>query len=110
MFDDPYELRPQARPDELELGPEATSLDLLQAVYRNPQLSLHVRMRAASLAIPFEHPKLSAAQLVHYDGTWAERLDKAVARSEAARVVNGAGSKPRVIEHQPQPKPSLRRI
>ncbi len=92
----------------LQLGPDATSLDLLRAVYRNPSLSLHVRMRAAAIALPHEHPKLSAQQLVHIDGSWAERLDKAVERSARARIINGNGAK--VIEH-PQSKPSgVRRI
>jgi hypothetical protein len=44
-------------------------------------------------------PKLSAQQLVHIDGSFAERLDKGVERSERARVINGNGA--RVIEHSP---------
>jgi len=96
----------------LQLEANATSLDLLQAVYRNPALSLHVRMRAAAIALPHEHPKLSAQAQWHVDGSFAERLDKllekATVRSDRARL-NGDGSK--VIEHEPQSKPSgVRRI
>jgi hypothetical protein len=61
-------------------------------------------MRAATAALQFEHPKLSAQQLVHIDGSWAERLDRAIEKSAPAR--NGGSAK--VIEHQPQP--SIRRI
>jgi hypothetical protein len=47
--------------------------------------------------------------LVHRDGDYAERLDRAIERSDRARVINGNGTK--VIEHEPQSKPSgVRRI
>jgi hypothetical protein len=43
----------------LEGARAETSLDLLQAVYRDRYQPLSVRMRAAALCLPFEFPKLS---------------------------------------------------
>ena len=82
--------------DELELPPQATSLDLLQAVYRNPGFALHVRMRAAMAAIPFEHAKLAVTALIPDSGDrFAEQLEKAVARSG------------RVLELRAEPVPRI---
>ena len=57
-----------------------TSLDLLQAIYRNPEVPLPVRMRAAMASLPHEHPKLAVTTLVNV-GDFADQLVKAVARS-----------------------------
>ena len=47
-------------------------------------------MRAATAShCSIEHPKLSARQLVHIDGSFAERLDRAIERSTSAKVING---------------------
>jgi hypothetical protein len=78
-----------------EVAPEATSLDLLQAVYRNPDVPLSVRMRAAGMAIPYEFPKLSVVASVSDPAAFAERLERAIQRS---------GIRPLMIEHAPQPR------
>jgi hypothetical protein len=71
-----------------------TSLAFLQAVYCNDGLPLHVRMKAAIAALPFEHPKLSATLAVQADDSFAAGLQAAIARSNAV-------DKQRAIEHQP---------
>lgn len=64
----------------IELPANGTSLDLLQRVYRNPSLPLMTRMRAASAALPHEHPKLAVTTVVNV-GDFADQLEKAVERS-----------------------------
>lgn len=69
-----------------------SALTFLQSIYRNQQVPLPVRMRAAIECLPFESPKLSATALLTGDD-FAARLEKAIARS-------GAGA--RLIEHREQ--------
>jgi hypothetical protein len=78
----------------LNEGDDGNALDLLQSIYRDLRVPLPVRMRAAMAAIPFESPKLAVTSLV-IDGSFADRLDRAVARSKEPNRMN------RVIEHQP---------
>jgi len=66
-FIDIFNERPER--DELDLPPGATSLEFLQ-LYCSPYLPLSTRMQAAIAALQFEHPKLSAAAVVHDDGTF----------------------------------------
>ncbi len=94
-------------PEQELITCEGTSLELLQKVYRDPALPLSTRMRAAAIAIPHEHPKLGVSVNIADDGTFAARLDKAIARSNghAAKLVEGS-----VIEHDPMElRPGLRR-
>jgi hypothetical protein len=83
--------------DQLELGPDARALDLLQVVYRSSRQPLATRMRAAALALPFESPKLTAVAVMNGDG-FAEMLERAVQRSRA----------PLVIEHREAELPEAR--
>ena len=66
--------------ERLELPPNATSLTLLQAVYRRADLALATRMRAATAALPHEHPKLAVTTVVNV-GDFADQLEQAVKRS-----------------------------
>ena len=89
--------------EEIEIPPNGTSLDLLQAIYKNPALPLHTRMRAAMSCLPHEHPKLGITYQAS-ESDFATLLDARIKRLQAAKL----------IEHQPQPavevKPPLPRI
>jgi hypothetical protein len=72
--------------DQIALEPNGTSLDLLRAVYRNPELGLPVRMRAAIAALPFELPKLSVTAVIS-EQNFAEVLERRLQNME--RISNG---------------------
>jgi hypothetical protein len=46
------------------MNEDQTPLEFLHAVYRNETVSLGVRIRAATEALPFVHPKLAVTALV----------------------------------------------
>ena len=83
---------------EIDNG-ERDALELLQAVYRNAEVPLSVRMRAASIALPYEKPKLVVTAMVSGED-FATMLDKAIERS---------GTAMKQIEHQPAPHSNERR-
>ena len=74
---------------------EGNALDYLQGVYQGRLRFEPHRFRAANAALAFESPKLTAMAVIHPDGDIAERLEKAIQRS------NGGGSLRQVktIEH-----------
>jgi hypothetical protein len=86
----------------------ATALETLQAIYQNPEIPLHTRLRAAAIALPFESPKLIAAAL--FDGKdFASMLDRAVARSRKVQVIEARPEEPKPIEvEEPRPKTSVK--
>ena len=71
-----------------------TPLDFLMAVYRDNDLPLSVRMKAATEAAPYVHPKLTAIAMLNERDLGA-RLDRAIERSRVR--LNGR----RVIEAKP---------
>jgi hypothetical protein len=85
-FADPANLERTAD-EAIELAPNATSLNLLQAIYRNPAIPLTTRMRAAIASIQFEHPKLAVTATVESDGDFAFKLDQAVERSRRVLMI-----------------------
>jgi len=76
---------------------EPTSLEFLQAVYRNEQLPLSVRMRAAIEAAPYEHAKRTAINIDYWNGdSFGAQLDRAIERSRRP---------PKMIDVTPVPVP-----
>ena len=59
----------------------ANALEYLQDIYKGRRPFDPQRVRAASIAIAFESPKLSVVAAIADDGTFAERLDRALTRS-----------------------------
>ena len=95
---------------EIEIPADGISLDLLRAVYRNNQLPLTTRMRAAIAALPFEVPKLAVTAVVS-EQDFATVLDRRLKRIEEMKLlenkaVNGGTTiTDRTIELEPQPAP-----
>jgi hypothetical protein len=82
-------LRELMRIEVEEREPErVNSLEYLQRIYRDPTQPTSVRMRAAIEALAFENPKLSAVGVGYFtNDTFAERLERALVRSERARLI-----------------------
>jgi hypothetical protein len=68
------------------MSEQVTSLEFLRAVYQNNDLRLSVRMRAAKEMLPYEYPRLAVVAQVGDDSSFAERLERALARS-APKVI-----------------------
>ena len=68
----------RAQRDAAIIGPSA--LALLQAVYRDPDVPLNVRIKCAVECLPYETPKLSATALLDPED-FAQRLERAILRS-----------------------------
>jgi hypothetical protein len=77
---------PEPEPS-VDLGPDASSLDLLCAIYRDPTKPLSVRMRAAIAALPYEYPKLQVVANIN-TANFAAELEEAIARSGKAKVID----------------------
>jgi len=99
--------------ENVKIGPNDLSIDLLRAVYRANHLPLTTRMRAAISALKHEVPTLGISVVVNDDDI-ATRLDRALARIAAATNnnandrVNGAEviTEP-TIQPEPRPLPPL---
>jgi hypothetical protein len=59
----------------------------LQATYKNKQAPLSVRMRAATIAIQCESPRLQATAILRDENAFAAQPERALMRS--AKVANG---------------------
>ena len=80
-------------PDSIELPPGALSLEFLQAIYRSATQPMARRLKAASIAIGYESPKLAVTAVVDGSDSLAARLNRAIERSarvEAYRLIQAA--------------------
>jgi hypothetical protein len=78
--------------DQIEIF-EGDALEYLQSIYKGRVKYDAYRFRAANAAVPYERPKLAVAAILHPDGSFAERLEKAISRSQQPM---------KVINHQPE--------
>src|SRR6516225_826428 len=69
----------------LEVGPEASPVDFLCAIYRDSKQPMHRRLKAAIEAAPYCHPQLKATAVI-LGSDFAQRLELAVKRSEPALI------------------------
>ena len=95
--------------ENVEIGHNEISLDLLRAVYRANHLPLTTRMRAAMAALKHEVPTLGVSFVVN-DADIADRLDRAIARianAERKTISGNAITTDRTIEPEPRPSPPL---
>jgi hypothetical protein len=82
----------RVRVEQPALPKHIRALDLLQMVYRGELSATPQQIRAATEALPFESPKLTAVGVGYFtNDTFAERLERALRASE--KVIEG-----RVIE------------
>jgi hypothetical protein len=89
--------------DAIELPPDATSLDLLQTIYRDHRQPIVRRMRAAIAALPFEHPKLAVTAVIGGEGGDLTALLE-LRKARSAKIIEGRAEPPKV----PMPPTDLR--
>jgi hypothetical protein len=77
-------------PEQPSLPKDVDALRLLQMVYRGEFNATPQQMRAAIESLPYETPKLSSVGIGYIDAQdFASRLERAVNRSERAKLIEG---------------------
>jgi len=79
------------------VGAEATPLDFLCAVYRNPALPLSTRIRASIAAAAYCHPRISVIAAAGNPRNFADELERRIARHRQMKLIEA------------QPQPTIRR-
>jgi hypothetical protein len=104
MFSNLFEDR-KHQPENVEIGPNDISIDLLRAVYRNSALPLHTRMRAAMACLKHEVPALIATAVVN-EGSFAELLDRRLARLNEMKLIEHKSANGNEVITEPTPEPT----
>jgi hypothetical protein len=76
--------------DSITLPPGANSLEFLQAIYRSPDQPMARRLKAASIAIQYESPKLAVTAVLDSSDSFAVQLEGAIARSRKVLELHAA--------------------
>jgi hypothetical protein len=76
---------------EITVPPDASPLDFLCAVYRDPHQPMRRRMCAAEAALPFVHPKLSVNANVSTG--FASRMERMMERRGLSAVIDARPAK-----------------
>src|SRR5215813_11238207 len=99
--------RPRYQEPTFEIGPDGMALNLLQAVYRDPSIDLHVRMRAAAQCLPYESPRLGVSLVLDNQKDFGAILDRRIKRfqeMESGKLIEAKPVEP--VEVKP-PTPSI---
>jgi hypothetical protein len=76
--------------EEPPLSKNVRALELLQMVYRGEYKASPQQLRSAIEALPYENPRLSAVAVGHLTGEdFYSRLDRAIERSDRAKLIEG---------------------
>src|SRR5262245_21482957 len=73
-----------------QLNVRGDSYDFLESVWRNPRAPYPVRKRAAEQCLAYDRPKLAVTAHIAEEG-FAERLERALARSHNAGLIDHRG-------------------
>jgi len=96
-------------PPTVTVGEEATPLDFLYAVFRNNELPLSMRMKAAEAVAQYTHPKLAAILSASVSGEeFGDRLERArqrIVEGIPPRALNGPVYEPKPLPRRGLPKP-----
>jgi hypothetical protein len=86
-------LYPEEEPILISPASSTPGSDYLEAIVRDPRQEKHFRARCARDLLAYERPRLAVTAITTPQG-FAERLEAAIARSEAAKVVEATCEAP----------------
>ena len=76
--------------DSIVVPPGANSLEFLQAIYRSSDQPMARRLKAASIAIQYESPRLAVTAVLDSRDSFAVQLQAAIDRSNKALELHAA--------------------